>query len=371
MKGTIKWFGIIALVAIIGFSMAACDSGSPASSSGGGHSATWIAIPAGDGTGGSTFPIGASVDRIHGIAYGSGTFIAVGEAGRMARSTDNGVTWTAIPAGTGTNASTFPAADNIRGIAYGNGTFIAVGDNGRMAHSTDNGVTWAAILVSGWHVGIAFGNNTFITTTTGGNGHSSTDEGATWTSTSIWGAGTRGITFGDGTFITVGHSGAMRRSSNNGANWANIPGGTGTNASTFPTSAPADQIYGIAYGSGTFIAVGRAGRMARSTDSGVTWTAIPAGIGTDASTFPVIGAFDSIRGIAYGNGTFIAVGDRGRMASSADNGVTWIAIPGGTGTNASTFPSNALGGIHSIAYGNGTFIAVGDMGRMARKHFTP
>ncbi|MDR0472123.1 MAG: hypothetical protein LBH43_00375 [Treponema sp.] len=41
MKNTIKWLGIIALVAVIGFTMVSCDNGNGGSGSTGGLSGTW------------------------------------------------------------------------------------------------------------------------------------------------------------------------------------------------------------------------------------------------------------------------------------------------------------------------------------------
>jgi hypothetical protein len=102
-------------------------------------------------------------NEIRTIAYGNGRFVAVGNGGKMAWSTD-GVNWTAVtshPFGTG----------GIAGIAYGNGgnavsKFIAVGDKGNMARSTD-GVTWIAITSHPFGTDhdisrIAYGNDMFI-----------------------------------------------------------------------------------------------------------------------------------------------------------------------------------------------------------------
>jgi photosystem II stability/assembly factor-like uncharacterized protein len=59
--------------------------------------------------------------------------------GRMAYS-DDGITWTAIP------NSTF-GTSNIHGIAYGGGKFVAVGQQGKMAYS-DDGITWTRVADS-------------------------------------------------------------------------------------------------------------------------------------------------------------------------------------------------------------------------------
>ena len=340
----------------------------------------WTAIPGGEG--GSTFPpypSWAFSSQIYSMAYGNGTFIAVGGHGRMARSTDNGVTWTAIPAST--SGSTFGDDVNgeIRDIAYGNGTFIAVGMN-TSARSTDNGVTWTAIPGI-FGDGIIYGSSTFIAVGSSGTMARSTDGGVTWTVipggsetsgstflTSMPGSATvviRSIAYSNGTFIAVGNFGRMARSTDGGVTWIAIP--AGMVGSTFP-SHDSWGIQDITYGNGTFIAVGGFGRMVRSINNGITWETIHAD-GEGGSTFPNM---DRFNGITYGSGTFIAVRFDGRMAHSADNGVTWIAIPEGTGLGTSTFPrSMSYPSIRGIAYSNGTFIAMGAGGRMARYTVSP
>jgi len=123
MKNTIKLFGIITLVAVIGFSMIACDSGlggtggtGPTSPTGstGGNGGTGGSIGGGGGSGGGG-----------GIIIGGGKFVAVGGNGKTAWSAD-GVSWAAIPAGTATETTWWYA------VAYGNGKFV-VTDLGNMA----------------------------------------------------------------------------------------------------------------------------------------------------------------------------------------------------------------------------------------------
>ena len=58
----------------------------------------------------------------------------------------------------------------------------------------------------------------------------------------------------------------------------------------------------------------------------------------------------NLSGVAYGNGTFVAVGDTGTILTSPD-GVAWDSRTSGT--------SNLLVG---VTYGNGTFVAVGSNG---------
>ncbi len=72
--------------------------------------------------------------------------------------------------------------------------------------------------------------------------------------------------------------------------------------SSFDTSA----IYGVCYGQGTFVAVGSSGKLATSTD-GTTWTQRTSSFDTS-----IIG------GVCYGQGMFVAVGENGKLVTSAN-----------------------------------------------------
>jgi len=102
-----------------------------------------------------------------------------------------------------------------------------------------------------------------------------------------------------------------------------------------------NSLRGITYGNGIFVAVGAQGTILASTD-GTNWTIRSSGVTT------------SLNKITYGNGTFIAVGDSGTILTSPD-GITWTSHFSGS-TNYLT----------SVAYGNGTFVVVGGSGTILR-----
>ena len=80
-------------------------------------------------------------------------------------------------------------------------------------------------------------------------------------------------------------------------------------------------------------------QIGRATDPLDTWTwrnPLPTG--------------NTLNGIAYGNGQFVAVGVAGTIVTSAD-GVNWLLRQSGTQIV-----------LNAIAYGNGHFVAVGDHG---------
>ena len=91
---------------------------------------------------------------------------------------------------------------------------------------------------------------------------------------------------------------------------------------------------GVTYGNSTFVAVGDEGTILTSAD-GVIWT-------TKAS-----GDTAHLRGVTYGNSTFVAVDDGGTILTSAD-GVIWT-----------TRASDIAWELSGVTYGNSTFVAVG------------
>jgi hypothetical protein len=68
------------------------------------------------------------------ITFGNGKYVALGEAGQTAYSTD-GASW--ITSSTG-------KSDIFDSVAYGNGRFVAIGYNGASYYSLD-GITWTAM----------------------------------------------------------------------------------------------------------------------------------------------------------------------------------------------------------------------------------
>jgi len=115
------------------------------------------------------------------------------------------------------------------------------------------------------------------------------------------------------------------------------------------------EIRAIVYADGKFVAGGsvnedlgnnnfkQSAKMAYSSN-GINWTAISDPIFNDAY----------VNGIAYGNGKFVAVRSHGKMAYSS-NGINWTAI------NDTIFDV----WIESITYGNDKFVAVAEEGKMA------
>jgi len=101
----------------------------------------------------------------------------------------------------------------------------------------------------------------------------------------------------------------------------------------------------IIFANNRFVAVGgyiSAGGQIGWSDDGINWTILD----KTSTTF----GNSVINGIAYGNSKFIAVGEDGKMASSAD-GKTWTSVDA-----SAVFGTNE---IYDITFGNNQFYAVG------------
>ncbi len=99
------------------------------------------------------------------------------------------------------------------------------------------------------------------------------------------------------------------------------------------------DFHGVAYHDGTFVAVGNQGSIYRSTD-GETWS----GVTTTSIT-------TNLKDVKYGENVWIAVGAAGTIISSADDGLNWSVVSAG-----GTFQLN------SVAYQDDVWLAVGGAG---------
>ena len=96
----------------------------------------------------------------------------------------------------------------------------------------------------------------------------------------------------------------------------------------------------IAYnGSNLYVAVGDTGKLYTSADR-VTWTSRTSGFGSN-----------NIRSVVFGNSIWVAVGANGTITTSTD-GVTWTARTSNMSTNS----------IAMVVYDNSLFVAVGNGG---------
>jgi hypothetical protein len=146
----------------------------------------------------------------------------------------------------------------------------------------------------------------------------------------------RAAAFGNGRLVCVGTFGGdnIMASSADGAKWE-----TGKRDGKYK-----DYFRGLAFGSGTFLAlggdpvsVGAAKPFVCFSKDGITWE----------ENTPIEGKY-LLRRAAFGAGTWVGVGDRGRIAASSD-GRTWKDAEG----------TKAIDTLVDFAFGNGTFVGVG------------
>ena len=117
------------------------------------------------------------------------------------------------------------------------------------------------------------------------------------------------------TFVGVGDYGKISKTTNAGSSWDNMT--TGLSPYTAPSGSL--SLRGVAFGNSTFVAVGQSGTILTSTD-GETWTSRTSGTS------------NYLYDIAFGNSTFVAVGQSGTILTST-NGTSWTTRTSGT-TNA-------------------------------------
>jgi len=299
---------------------------------------------------------------IFGATYGDGSYVAVGAYGSILTSPD-GVNWS------GRNC---PTGYDLDGVAYGNGIFVATGDYGTILTSTD-GATWTpsqsptneplTYITYGANYFLAFGAST-------GTVYASKD-GLSWSRVGNVGANPLGLTYENGLFIAINASNAALKSAD-GASWAIISPGS---------------VAGVAYGNGTYVAVGTETDLASNNQYGGIWTS------PDATAWIARNSaitYQNIEAMGYGYDTFVMVGKKGTIISSLDcqyfstrasntandlygiafgNGVSVVVGSGVILTSSdqvawaqTKWPNGGSPNLTEITYGNGTFVSVGSEG---------
>jgi len=293
------------------------------------------------------------------VTYGNGLFVGI-SAFNVITSSD-GIAWVKKDLG---------ILYDMKAIAFGNDTFVSVGEDGA-SHgkivTSQDGTIWNDSGVQGYVyplTSIVYGAGIFVAVGKQGAIYTSAD-GLTWTQTSMGGSSQFDcVTYGDGRFVAAGVYGAILLSSD-GNSWTE--GSSGSRADlldihcakdrciavgqgeTILTSLdgiswnvtfegnPACPLNSIRYGAGVYVAVG--GCWSSEPTSvlfsrhGLHWTRIKTG------------TFKTLQDVTYGNGKFVAVGNRIILTSL--DGLNWVKSIG-------TWPT-----LRGVAYGNGIYVAVG------------
>ena len=257
------------------------------------------------------------------VAYGNGTFVAIGDYYGTALTSPDGVTWT---------QRSMPIKNRyFYGGAFGHGMFVTVGDVGKIMSSPD-GINWTA-QASGSSANLAsvsFLNDQFVAV--GSNGAILTSSnGIAWTphataSTNQW----RGVTYASGQYLVVGFASPSGR--------AQV--GLSTDFTQVNTSFPGFDLgyYCVAQGAGRYVAGGWAGRVFTSPNAAL-W-----------NTTNYI-HFEHITDMLFQQNVFIATANFGKLMTSP-TGTNWTLRAAGLSNKD----------LNAVAYGNGTFVVVGDTG---------
>jgi hypothetical protein len=279
---------------------------------------------------------------------GTGTYVAVGNLGIILSST-NSTSWTV-------RVPSVSTQKNLWGVAYGAAAgftgFVAVGDSKAVSTSID-GVDWNPVISPTGIIGnlkaIAFGNGLFVAVGDGGRIFTSPNatvwsQRATTLSTDVT---LLSIIYAQGRFTAVGTSGRVL-TSEEGLFWEK---------NTIPSGG---TLQGIAFGvplgwpNPIYVAVNAAGTVFVSTDGLMTWTGFKS-----ATTMIAAG---NLKGVAFANGFFSVVGNKGIVYFS-ENGIYWTAasVPTKIATGA-VFPANIATNLRAVGSNGTVSYAVGESG---------
>lgn len=253
---------------------------------------------------------------------------------KFLRNNSNSITFNQKSLGGSWTTQSFPVAGiSLKRFFFYNNTYYAIGQSFEVFSSPD-GITWTQIKSATGSVSImdvVVGPDRIIAvggSTSGFNVWSSTNP-ASWSDLGAVTTGTgRAVTYGNGMYMAVGDSGRVVVSTD-GASWSTRSSGTG------------NAFYGVAAGLGGFALVAPGG-------SGF-WV-------SDGNTFAQVGSNSGMNSIAFGNNTFVAVGNSGTITTLSGN----LSSNGGVITSrANSFVTIAM---NHVVFGNGYFIGTAENG---------
>lgn len=198
-----------------------------------------------------------------------------------------------------------------RSVTKGEGKYVSVGENGYITYSTD-GENWSTpkqVGTNNWNH-VAYGNGKYMVVGDGGYISSSTD-GVNWATPTTPLLNNYPVTstliyviYADGKFVVEREGASVVFISSDGSTWDD---------SGYVFTIRDEQCRGIAYGDGKFVAFGAqnssGAKVSTSTD-GIKWNQNAAQLYAAP-----------INDVAYGNGKFVAVG--GNYAVTSTDGVKW------------------------------------------------
>lgn len=299
--------------------------------------------------GGATWTNVASgvTDGFTSLAFRGSIGLAVTNAGDILRSVNGGAQWSRA-------ASQITRAFDTNAIAFASDSVVVVSGTQSVVRSTDGGVTWQShvqdsyfapsdVVFTSASAGIAvpLAQNDAVYTTS--------DGGVTWVrQSSGWLLPlAQGYTPGvystrqapNGTLIAVGGAGVIRRSMDSGANWSRV------DTSTIPGFG---SLWSVSFSSVSQGVAGGPDGLFRTTDGGAHWSAVGANI-QHGATWQSVAFIDAA--------TVLALDQQGQIAASTDGGATWS-------TRGAAVSTTVVGG---MAFANASLgLVATDTGGMAR-----
>ncbi|ETT73028.1 hypothetical protein C173_13312 [Paenibacillus sp. FSL R7-277] len=268
--------------------------------------------------------------NVNGVAIGSDTLVAVGEAGSIVTASSPS-TWAVGNSG---------VSEDLNSIIHkgAGGEFVAVGDNGILLTSTD-GVSWTPSDGSAgfnWN-GVSYGDGTLVLVGDSGMIMIKNDNRPDWEIVfSATNENLNAVAYGNGKFVAVGDNGTVVMSKD-GSDWTKV------------TSKTTNKLNGITFGGGMFVAVGASGTIITSPES-------------SKGAAKVLESKVNLNGITFGNSIFMAAGDGGKVFSTTDLGQTWKPET-----------TNATANLNGIVFYQvlNQFIAAGDSGEIIMSYVIP
>jgi hypothetical protein len=263
--------------------------------------------------------------NLYGVTHGLGRFVIVGQWGTILISS-NGVHW---------NATATNLTQTLYSVTFGANWFVAVGEQGTVLTSS-NGVEWASQnpTTNGLKV-VRWLGDRFLAAGEKGTLLSSVD-GQSWVPRDSGTVNTlNGVAFGNGQFVAVGGGNTQLSSithSSDGLTWSN-------------EYEDRNYLYDATFGNGRFVVLSVRGRIYVSTNA-LNWTEL----------FRTVNS-DYLFGITHAYGLFVGVGGpynggSQKIVTSSD-GLNWQWRAVTTGLSPS---------LRAVAHGNRSFVAVGDKG---------
>ena len=264
---------------------------------------------------------------------------------------DDGTTWT---------EGNLPNVGDWRKVVAGADAYVALENNTNNVAFSYDGESWITRSLPGtdnW-VDIAYGGGRFLIIAEGSNAVATSTDGLTWTSGTIpnsddsttaqW----QKVEYGQGKFVVVSGSDQQSATTTNGSAW-NI----------YLDALPAGEYdwAGFAYGDNRFIGVTFSGKTVYSLDGGQTFK-----LGTQIPQLD--GADIQIKDFIYGQGVFMAIGDKSVVGTGAptpaadetdrcattEDGIIWTER--NMNNNARLYSTLLFANPNNV----GTFIAFGD-----------